>query len=108
MAKFYLVCADALCIPHQGLRVKACYKQNPENLQEKPQQLVVFNRWPSVELEADVVDVPLDGVYEYPDKSRIDNMQTFCPKTKDGTYMMGYSPEEIVARRLKHLERVTE
>lgn len=108
MAKFYLVCADAKRIPHTGLMVRAYYKQKPEDRYEKPRQLVVFNKWPSVELEADVIDVPLKGVYEYPNGARISTTTVFCPKTKDGTYMMGYSPKEIVARRSWYLKRVTE
>lgn len=108
MAKFTLACADAKRVPHAGLMVKAYYKQHPENPYEKSQQLVVFNKWPPVELEADIVDMPLDGTYEYPNGLRVDNTITFCPKAKDGTYLSGYSPEQIVAHRLTNLKRVVE
>lgn len=105
MAKFYLVCADAKRIPHTGLRVVAQYRQQPENPLEKPQRLTVFNRWPPVEMEADVVTIDLDGVYEYPDGTRIKEYPVFAPKTRDGLYLRGYNPEEI-ACRIKNKSRL--
>lgn len=72
MAKFKLVGAHAKRVPHTGLVVTCCYKQDPENPLEKPTPLTVFNCWPPVELEAELVEVPLDGIYEYPNGKRVD------------------------------------
>lgn len=105
MAKFYLVCADAKRIPHQGLMVVAKYKQQPENPLEISQCWTVFNRWPPVEMEADVVTIDLNGVYEYPNGIRISEITAFVPKTKDGLYFRGCSPEEI-ACRIKNKSRL--
>lgn len=61
MAKFTLVSADTIRDPHKGLITKAYYKQDPSNQQEKPQCLLVFNRWPKVTIEAEIIEHKLDG-----------------------------------------------
>lgn len=106
MAKFTLVCADARRIPHTGLKVTAYYKQQLDNPFEKPFKLIVYNKWPPVELEADVVEVPMGGIYEYPNGVRISTIIAFCPKTKDGTYWAGYSPQQIMRSRRDSLKCV--
>lgn len=106
MAKFTLVAAHATRKPHQGLMVKAYYKQNPENPLEIPYSVVVFNKWPSVEVEAEVVEHKLNGVYEYPNGKRTNTILAFCPKTQDGKYYDGYSPQQIIAKRLEVLTKV--
>lgn len=104
--KYTLISANATRNPHNGLMVTAYYKQDPSNPLEVPQRLVVFNRWPNVEIEADVVEYKLNGVYKYPNGKRTSSVVAFSPKTKDGNYLMGYSPEEIIAKRLNVLVKV--
>lgn len=106
MAKFYLVGGCTKRNPHTGLVNICYYKQDPENLLEKPRKVVMFNRWPPVEMEADVVDVPLNGVYEYPSGIRTSNINVICPKTKEGTYYRGWSPQELVAQSMHLLKKV--
>lgn len=106
MAKFTLVYAEARWIKHTGLKVTAYYKKDPDCLFEKPYRLTVFNKWPSIKLEADVVQVPMGGIFEYPNGTRIDTVMAFCPKTTDGTYWMGYSPLEIMRRTRDNLKCV--
>lgn len=86
--------------------VTAYYKQNPSDSNEIPQRLVVFNGWPPVEIEADVKIHKLDGVYEYPNGKRTTDVVAFSPKTKNGLYMLGYNPDEIIAKKLTALTKV--
>ena len=58
--KYTLISANATRNPHNGLMVTAYYKQDPSNPVEVPQRLVVFNRWPNVEIEADTVEYKLN------------------------------------------------
>lgn len=104
--KYTLVKANATRNPHQGLMVKAWYKQEPDNPLEIPQPLVFFNKWPPVEMEAKVTEYKLNGVYEYPSGKRTDTVFAFSPKTKEGTYFSGYSPEELIAKKLNVLTKV--
>ena len=108
MSKFYLVGGYAKRNPHTGLVCTGYYKQDPENLLEKPRKVVFFNRWPPVEMEADVVDVPLNGVYEYPSGVRVDHINATAIKTKDGKYYRGWSPQELVAQRMHLLKKVVD
>lgn len=104
--KYTLISATATRNPIRGLMVTAYYKQNPSDSNEIPQRLVVFNKWPSVEIEADLIIHKLNGVYEYPNGKRTDTVVAFSPKTKSGSYLMGYNPEVIVAEKLSVLKRV--
>lgn len=106
MAKFYIVGGSIKRTPHTGLVVTGYYKQNPQDIYEKPRKVTMFNSWPPVEMEADVVDVPLNGVYEYPSGVRIDRVNVICPKTKEGLYYRGWSPQELVAQRMHLLKKV--
>lgn len=104
--KYTLISAKATRNPIRGLMVTAYYKQNPSDPNEIPQRLVVFNKWPSVEIEADLVMHKLDGVYEYPNGKRTDTVIAFSPKTKGGLYLKGYNPEAITAEKLSVLKKV--
>ena len=104
--KYTLISANATRKQHKGLMVTAYYKQDPSNPLEVPQRLTVFNKWPSVEIEADLIVHKLNGIYEYPNGKRTDTVIAFSPKTKDGLYLMGYNPETIVAKKLSVLKRV--
>ena len=106
MAKFTLVAAHANRNPHQGLVVKAYYKQDPSNYLEIPYSITVFNQWPTVEVEADTVEHKLNGVYEYPNGRRTRCLHLFCPKTKEGLYYRGYSPAEQIGNLLNKLIKV--
>lgn len=106
MAKFTLVAAHANRNPHQGLVVKAYYKQDPSNSFEIPYSVVVFNKWPPIEQEAEVVEHKLNGVYEYPNGKRTNCLRLFCPKTQKGEFYMGMSPTEQIAQRLHVLTKV--
>lgn len=106
MSKFYLVGGYAKRNPHTGLVCTGYYKQDPENLLEKPRRITLFNRWPPVEMEAEVVDVKLNGVYEYPNGIRTNSINMMCPKTKEGLYYKGWSPQELIAQRMHLLKKV--
>lgn len=106
MAKFTLVAAHANRYPHKGLEVKAYYKQDPSNPFEIPHSIVVFNKWPPIEQEAEVVEHKLDGVYEYPNGKRTNCLHLFCPKTQEGNFYMGLSPAEQIIARLNVLTKV--
>lgn len=108
MSKFYIVGGSIKRSPHTGLVVTAYYKQDPNNPYEKPQTLTMFNRWPTVEIDAKVVDVPLNGIYEYPNKKRVTQIQALAVKTKEGLWYKGYSPAELVAKRMNLLKKVSE
>ena len=106
MSKFYLVGGCVKRNPHTGLVCTGYYKQDPKNPLEKPRKITLFNRWPPVEMEAEVVDVPLNGVYEYPNVVRINSINVMCPRTKEGTYYKGWSPQELIAQRMHLLKKV--
>ena len=106
MAKYYIVGGSVKRPSHIGLIVTAYYKQDPENKFEKPERITMFNRWPPAEMEADVIDVPLNGVYEYPNGFKTDHVHSLCPKTKEGAYYQGWSPQEILANVLHVLTKV--
>lgn len=110
MAKYYLVGSSVKRTPHTGLIVTAYYKQNPENPLEQPQRLVVFNRWPPVEMEAEVVTIPLNGIYETTSGHKIDHITPLCPTTinEEGkrVFWKGYNPEERLVQALHILKRV--
>lgn len=110
MATFYIVGGSVKRTPHTGLVVTAYYKQDPENPLEQPQRLVVFNRWPPVKMEAEVIAVPLNGIYVTTSGHRIDTINPICPTTVDENgrkvFWRGYSPAERVAQALRILKRV--
>lgn len=106
MAKFTLVSATTTRDPHRGLMTRAYYKQDPSNQQEKPHCLVVFNRWPTVTIEGEVVEFPLDGVYEDKYHRKHNKLDFLCPKTKEGLFAMGHCPEEIAAKMLTRLRKI--
>ena len=106
--KYILVAANANRDPHKGLMVKAYYKRDPSNPFEVPQSIVLFNCLPPVEMEAEVTEYKLNGTYEYKNGRRTDTIRTFSPKTKNGTYFMGYAPQQLLAERMKLLTKVEE
>ena len=106
--KYQLIEAHATRKPHQGLVVTAHYLPKTEDkiaLLTKPHKIVFFNRWPPVEVEADYVEVALDGVYAYPNGTRTKTIRAFCPKDKDGSYPYG-SPEEVMRHQQNILRKV--
>lgn len=64
MAKFTLVHSRTTRNPHNGLICVACYKENPNDSKEVPHRAVFFNRHAPVEIEADLIEYELDGVYK--------------------------------------------
>lgn len=106
--KYTLVSAHASRDPHRGLMVKAYYKQDLSNPFEEPHSIVVFNRWPPIEMEAEVTEYKLDGIYEYPNGRRTREIRTFSPKNKDNTYVEGMSPQELKSRISRILVKVGE
>lgn len=107
MAKFTLVSAVTTRNPHQGLITKAYYKIDPSDPLEEPHCIVVFNRWPTVTINAELVEYPLGGVYENKNGRRMDRAVLLCPKTPDGLFCMGYSPAEqasVILRKLVKIE----
>lgn len=106
--EYTLVNARAVRNPHQGLMIKAYYKINPLDPDEISHSLTFFNRWPPIKIEADVTEYKLNGVYVYPNGKRVNKIYTFSPKTKEGVYFMGYSPQELIANKLDALTKVEE
>lgn len=106
MAKFTLVSATTTRDPHRGLMTIAYYKQDPSNPLEKPQSTVIFNRWPTVTIEAEVIEYPLNGVYENKNHKRLDSLVLFCPKTTEGLFCAGRSPAEQIGKLLTKLTKV--
>lgn len=92
------------------------YKINPKDSKEIPQTIIKFGEHALEELnrcktiEAEVVTVPLNGTYEYPNGSRIKETQVFCPTVINEVgvkmFAQGYNPEEIATRRTNFLKRV--
>ena len=93
------------------------YKRNPNDKKELPQTIVRFGENALEELnqcktiEAEVVTVPLNGTYEYPNGLRIQETQTFCPITTDENgnkiFAKGYDPREIAAKRMSYMKYVS-
>lgn len=107
--KYQLIEAHAIRKPHQGLIVTAYYLPKTEDktaLLTKPHKIVMFNRWPPVEVEADYVEVKLNGVYAYPNGTRTRTIRAFCPKKEDGDYLKGCRPEEVIHYQQNILRRV--
>lgn len=105
---YTLVNAKASRNPHAGLMVIGYYKLNPSDPTEIPQKLVFFNKWPRVTIDATVTEHKLDGTYEYKNGHRTNVVRTFSPKTKNGTYFMGYAPQQLLAERMKLLKKIEE
>jgi hypothetical protein len=109
--KYQLIEAHATRKPHRGLIVTAYYLPKTEDktvLLTKPHKIVMFNRWPPVEVEADYVEVKLNGVYAYPNGTRTSTIRAFCPKTEEGSYLRGYSPEEAIHHQQNVLRKVSD
>ena len=107
--KYQLVEAHATRKPHQGLVVTAYYLPKTEDktaLLTKPHKIVMFNRWPPVEVEANYVEVKLNGVYAYPNGTRTRTIRAFCPTDTDGNYLIGYSPEDVIHYQQSILRKV--
>lgn len=103
--KYNLISAYAKRDAHKGLMVTAYYQQENKPL-EKPFRVTVFNHWPPVELEADVNEYKLDGVYEYPNGKRTTSIIAFSPKTKEGLYLRGFSPAEVFVKHMNVLKKI--
>lgn len=114
--KYKLLHAEEKYIPHYGLMVDAVYQMNPtESILCFPQKIRFWNRHAPVELEADLVEVKFDIPHMWVGKDGLikrtasghpmitQSEVLFCPKTKDGTYFMGYSPEVQKAHLLTRL-----
>lgn len=104
--KYTLVAAHASREQHRGLMVKAYYKHDLSNPLEIPYSIVVFNQWPPIEVEAEVTVHKLNGIYEYPNGKRTSEIRVFSIKNKDDTYKMGFSPQELIAKKLTVLVKV--
>lgn len=114
--KYKLLKAEEKYIPRYGLRVDALYQMNPEpGILCFPQKVRFWHRHAPVELEADLVSVKFDVPHMWVGKDGLirrtdsghpmitQNEVVFCPKTKDGTYFLGYSPQEQKAQLLTRL-----
>lgn len=111
--KYNLISAYAKRTAHTGLMVTAYYQQEGEAL-AKPFKLTVFNGWPRVEIDADVIThhfttpmawIDKDGKFERTSKGYLKLTQcvvVFCPKTKEGKYLRGYSPEEQITKLINN------
>ena len=114
--KYKLVKSEEVNIPHYGLKVTAIYEMDDPEIHIVgklfPQKIVFWHRNAPVELEADLVDCKFDVPHVWVGREGIikrtiagypmitQNEVLFCPKTKDGTYFAGYSPEEQKAHLL--------
>ena len=107
---FVLISAYAKRDAHTGLNVEAYYQQKECDFAlAKPFKLTVYNGWPKVEIEADVIthhfDKPMawidkNGNFERTKDGSLKITKTiclFCPKVKSGAYAMGRSPQEQLA-----------
>lgn len=114
--RYKLLSAEEKYIPHYGLRVDAVYQMESEvGILCFPQKVRFWHRHAPVELEADLIEVKLDVPHVWVEKDGLfkrtasghlmitQNEVVFCPKTKDGTYFMGYSPQEQKAQLLTRL-----
>lgn len=113
--KYKLISAKEVYVPHYGLKTTAVYKLETENVLVFPQRVTFWHRHAPVELEADLIQVKLDVPHVWIGNDGCmmrtatghlmltQNEILFCPKTKDGTYFMGYSPQEQKARLLTRL-----
>lgn len=107
MATFTLVSEYTASNPHGGLISIGYYKQDSNNLFEKPHKAVFFNRHAPMVINADVVEVKLDGLYAYPNGARTRAIRQLAIKNKQGEYLQGFSPDEIIAHA-KHVLRKVE
>lgn len=107
MATFTLVSEHVVNRPHAGLISTAYYKQDLNNPFEKPHKTVFFNRHAPMTINADTVEVELDGLYTYPNGTRTRTIRQLAIKNKQDEYLPGYSPDEIIAHA-KHVLRKVE
>ena len=115
MAKYRLISAVETYIPHSGLHVDATYEMVVDEFTCHPKKMTFWNRHAPVELEVDLVNVTFEVPHVWVDKDGqimktsegrpmiTRNEYLFCPKTKDGLYLRGFSPQEQKARLLKQL-----
>lgn len=117
--KYKLVESKETNIPHYGLKTVATYCMDcPDaNLMAClfPQRVIFWHRHAPVELEADLISVKLDVPHVWIGKDGnmmrtstghlmlTQNEVLFCPKTKEGLYFMGYSPQEQKAQLMTRL-----
>lgn len=113
--KYKLISANEVYIPHHGLKTTAVYKAEVENVSVFTQHVTVWHRHAPVELEADLVQVKLDVPHVWMGNDGCimltatghpmitQNETLFCPKTKEGLYIRGYSPQEQKARLMTRL-----
>lgn len=106
MAKYILVEAKATRPIHEGLKIQAWYKQEPDNPFEKPIKLNIFNKWPPIVIDGEMVEYKLDGIYAYPNGTRTREIRRLCIRQKDGTFANGFAPSQQIARALAVLRRV--
>lgn len=84
--KYTLYKATETNRPHCGLKAEAYYVEDLEH-PFPMHKVVIFNHHAPVTVEADVVEIK--------------GIKFFCPKTKEGTYYMGHSPEQQYARYMR-------
>ena len=113
--KYKLLESKEVNIPHYGLKTTAIYAMEGSPLGLFPQRVTFWHRHAPVELEADLVTVKLDVPHVWIDKDGnmmrtatghlmlTQNEILFCPKTKEGLYFMGYSPQEQKAQLMTRL-----
>ena len=77
--KYTLCKATETNRPHYGLMTEAFYVEDLK-YPFPTYRVVIFNHHAPVTIEADVVEIK--------------GTKFFCPKTKEGTYYMGHSPEQ--------------
>lgn len=111
--KYKLVESKETNIPHHGLKVVATYCLDCPDI--NPERVTFWHKHAPVELEADLVPVKLDVPHVWMDKNGnpmrtstghlmiTQNEVLFCPKTKEGLYFMGYSPQEQKAKLMTRL-----
>ena len=113
--KYKLVESKEVNIPHYGLKTTAIYEMEGSPRGLFPQHVTFWHRHAPVELEADLITIKLDVPHVWIGKDG-NMMRTstghlmltqsevlFCPKTKEGLYFMGYSPQEQKARLMTRL-----
>ena len=100
--KFNLLHAEENYVPHCGLKTVATYAGESGY----PYKIVFWHSHAPVTIEAEVhtlkFDVPHMWVDKFGNPSRTEDgrpkitnqLCILCPKTKDGLYMKGFSPEE--------------
>lgn len=117
--KYRLIESRETNIPHRGLKAVAMYLPDcPDTTTPgclSPQRVVFWHKHAPVELDADFITVKLDVPHVWIGKDG-NMMRTstghlmltqeevlFCPKTKEGLYFMGCSPQEQKARLMHRL-----